>query len=487
VNRSIGFDSRGYVVGAILLATAFAFLQSFRGLEIPGDPFHEGEFYVATIGNSSDRQTEFHPLAIHGALDVIPALIAERIWGAENYFLPTRAIYQLLSFLAAMTLIGIAYRLTRGNASRAALLLAIGLAAPLLLGYRDLLLLALLYLFIVLVETERKTAATVLLHVLFGLCAGIALYWSYDRGIAGSVSLGAATLILLAGNRMYAIALLSFFVTIAILASSFEMFSIRNYADDIRTLVATSGQWSFGSRAMPVLLSVFAAALNLFALVVLFGRGVGSRSAIAEFVAFGLLSAFMLRIGTGRADLEHVYFGLWVPLLAALRSCGRERPTNLASLLGAAALFCVAIGLAGLLPSFRLALVGGVVGFAAVSAKSTRANTLASSALLLLGIGCLVVVSTSSAKAIRAGKFSWIGDLARPPANRSLATDGVLWASGKLQQRNVNCVFDLSNGGMINGLVRQPSCSRFSYPVVCPTLAHDPLPSIRLVIADAAE
>ncbi len=29
----------------------------------------------------------------------------------------------------------------------------------------------------------------------------------------------------------------------------------------------------------------------------------------------------------------------------------------------------------------------------------------------------------------------------------------------------MECVFDLSNNGVINGLVRRPSCSRFTYPV----------------------
>lgn len=52
-----------------------------------------------------------------------------------------------------------------------------------------------------------------------------------------------------------------------------------------------------------------------------------------------------------------------------------------------------------------------------------------------------------------------------PPSNRLSATDGVVWVSDRLQERAVDCVFDLSNNGIINGLTRRPSCSRFTYPV----------------------
>jgi hypothetical protein len=68
-------------------------------------------------------------------------------------------------------------------------------------------------------------------------------------------------------------------------------------------------------------------------------------------------------------------------------------------------------------------------------------------------------------KNFSSGKYAWIKSLSSPASNRLSATDGVVWASDRLKESAVDCVFDLSNNGVVNGLVRRPSCSRFTYPV----------------------
>lgn len=468
LNHSKKIESRLVLIAAIFVGILALIFPIFRGNVILVDPFHHGEFFAATVGLFLDVNRPFHPLTIHGALDFMPGLFAEYQWGADNYFLPTFAIYKVLNFFAAIFLVLIAYELTKYKPHQWLLLLAVAAVAPLLVGYRDLVLLISLYLFLKINHLDIKRDPSIFLQISFGAIVAFGMFWSYDRGIAGALSLGAAVLVLLFRNRWYVISLIAFVATVVGLGLLFKVFSIENYLSDIYILMQTSGEWSYGWKRLPVVLTMFAFIFNMTAISLLISESLKSKSfteRLPIIVCFGFLSMFMLKMGVNRADLQHIYFSCWIPLLIFLYLYEKTNSIKTGSIILIGATFTVAIALTIFLRSYGLVLVGGILFFTTLRFRNEFTNKLIIACFGLLIAGCLGLISYVGVKGFSGGQYTWIKSLSSPASNRLSATAGVVWASDRLQERAVDCVFDLSNNGVINGLVRRPSCSRFTYPV----------------------
>ena len=448
-----------------LLAICFSI---FRGNVILDDPFHHGEFFAATVGLLENDNHSFQPLTIHGALDFVPALIAQYYWGDNNYFLPTFAIYKALHFLAAFLLILIAYRLTRSKPYQELVILAVVAASPLLVGSRDLFLLFSLYLFLQFNDRDIKSSVGIFLQILFGFTVAFGLFWSYDRGIAGSLSLGIATLVLLYRNYWYVVSLISFFVTVGILSWAFEVFSIKNYLSSIFSLMELTESWSFDWNVITILITIFTSTINFCAVISLIYCDKKYKSLIRNLpliLCLSSLSIFMLKIGINRADATHIYWTLWMPMLIGLHIYGKEIFTKLVINILYISILFVAILLTILLKAYGLALVAGIIAFTNLIFKYEKIENYI---ILLFGslvFVCYGVISYNGIYGIINEKYKWIGYIISPPSNRFSSTEGVVWASDQLQKHDINCVFDLSNNGVINGLTRRPSCSRFTYPI----------------------
>lgn len=467
-NHSKEIKLRVALIAGIFVGILVLIFSIFRGDVILVDPFHYGEFFAATAGLFANVNLPFHPLTIHGALDFMPGLFAEYIWGAENYFLPTFAIYKVLNFFAAIFLIIIAYQLTRYKNHQWMLLFAVTFVSYLLVGYRDLILLISIYIFLKISDRDIERDLSAFLQIFFGITVAFGMFWSYDRGLAGAISLGAAVLVLLFRSRRYALSLVAFVLTVVGLDLLFKVFSIQNYISDIYILMQTSGEWSYGWKRWPVVLTVFAVTLNVTAISLLIIESVRSNSLTERLpiiVSFGFLSIFMLKMGINRADLQHIYFSCWIPLLIILFLY--EKINNVKKRVGifVSTILVVSIILTILLRSYGLTLVAGILAFAVLKFKNELLNKYSIACFGLLIASCLGLISYMGMKAISGGQYTWIKTLSSPPTNRLSATDGVVWASDRLQEQGVDCVFDLSNNGVISGLVRRPSCSRFTYPV----------------------
>jgi hypothetical protein len=468
MSHSIKIESREFSIVAIFVGLVASAFPIFRGNLILDDSFHYGEFFAATIGLFPDAANSFLPLTIHGALDFIPALIAEHQWGGDSYFLPTFAIYKALHFLAATFIVLIAYELTKTKPYQWLLLLAVAAAAPLLVGYRDLVLLISIYLFFQINKDNLGLGARLLLQTLFGAMVAFGIFWSYDRGIAGSLSLGAAVSALLLKNRWHALSLMTFIATIACLSLSFRAFSAQNYWDDLSTLMATSGQWSYGWIEMPVVLTVFAGVINIMAISLLVANGTGSAylaSKLPVLLLFSCLSIIMLKIGINRADIQHIYWTLWAPMLISLYLYGEQIAINMMARIFLVVILFAAVALTLALTSYGLVLVASILVFTTISIEYTDVGKLGSMGFGLVVVGCLGLVSYIGVTGVTNGQYTWIKNIAAPPSNRLSTTEGVVWAADRLKEHGVNCIFDLSNNGVINGVARLPSCSRFTYPV----------------------
>lgn len=283
------------------------------------DPFHHGEYFTALI-TLLDDQVEFHPITIHGAVDFIPGLIAINIFSENNYFFPTRLIYELLNFLSAIIFLAVVYGFIKDKPKSIVVLLSSALVSPYLVGYRDTALISSIY-FYFLIQKNNHPITNMFLEICFGLTVAIGLFWSFDRGIAGIVSLGFACIIHAYNSRLYLKSIFTFFATIASLGY-FPQFSLVNYWENIKVLIETSSQWSYGWKITPIILTNFLIFSNLLTIwLLLFSAKINlktSRVYLYNSLFLIILSLLLLKIGINRADIEHILWGLWGPLFSGL-------------------------------------------------------------------------------------------------------------------------------------------------------------------------
>ena len=452
----------------VLVCAALIMAPNLKGSVVLIDPFHYGEFFAAAVSFFPGHVQAFAPLTIHGALDFIPALIARDVWGAENYFLPTYAIYALLDIVAAALLLLNAHELIRELPRKWLLLLAFAMAAPFCVGYRDVLLLASIYTFNLIISNRLQPSSRPLALAVLGILVGCGLVWSFDRGLACTLSLGLPMLVLAWRERIHCIALGAFVVTVVCLDLVLTGFSITSYFENLRVLMETSAQWSYGWQLDAMIMSGFVLAVNM-AVVVLAARTLTKPATtvneLLRALAFLGLTVFTVKMAINRADIGHVYVGLWVPALWLLAD-GRKSMT-FGTLTRVAA---VLLTVAALLLSYRFRSAGffviacalGVACCTALPPARLRVATLISAALMSLPAAYVLY---GGVKSLRGGEYQWLNSVQSPPQNVQSATEGVAWVAARLTSSGATCVFDLSNNGVINGLTNLPSCSRFTYPV----------------------
>lgn len=451
---------------AVVMGIFLLIIQIFRGNSILFDPFHHGEYFTSAISLFNDSALNFYPLVIHGALDFLPALLAERIFGPENYFLPTYAVYKVLNFISAVYLVLIAYKLIKHKNNQSSLIALTFILAPSLVGYRDLFLLIAFHFFLCILDVRYRVNRSILFHSLFGFIVGLGLFWSYDRGIAGAISLGIATISLLPKYRQPVISLVSFVITVFGMGLFFDVFSFEKYLSDVLTLIQTSGKWGYGLQKVPVFLTLFTLILNFYLLFILLNeslRAVKFSDKLPMLICLGLLSLFMVKIGVNRADLEHIYMSLWIPLLTSFYLHEKTTSVTRLSTLFALILFSLGLCLTIFYKSYPALIVSALPVFTLTRFRNENLEKFTKFLPRLLIFVCFVLITATFFK--KDGQYIWLKSLSTLPSNRSSSTEGVIWASDRLKESRVECVFDLSNNGTINGLLHLPSCSRFTYPI----------------------
>lgn len=436
------------------------------------DPFHQGE-YFATLATLLDDQVSFHSVILHGALDYIPGLMALNIFGENKYFFPTSLLYQLLNFLSAIIFISVVYGLIKDKPKSTVVLLASALAIPFLVGYRDIVLLLSIY-FYFLIQKNNQSIVSVFLEICFGLTVAFGLFWAFDRGIAGTISLGIACIIHTYKNRLYLVSLVTFFVTIISLGYVSSQFSLGNYLENIKLLTETSYQWSYGWKRNAIILTGFLISSNILTIWLLGSSIINSKASsnhLANSLFLIVISLFLLKIGSNRADMLHILWGLWGPLLSGIYWYSKYQIAKLdLSLKIALGIFsCLLLVLSYLCYIYRVVAfipiaVLVALGIMLIGYSGTKYSVINKLATAILAIPLLVAIYSIS-NGLSSGKYYWVKYLYSPPSNSELATPGVRWVSQELINSGSRCVFDLSNNGVINGLTGLPTCSRFSYLV----------------------
>ena len=462
---------------AITLAFLFAAISKFGGQPNVEDPFHTGEFVASATNLYFGGADAYRAVLIHGLSDILPALLTQQFWGLDQHFIPTYTIYRVIDLVSLLLLIIAAAQLSHSNNARQyILILAIALIGPVLVGYRDLTLLLALNLFLFLQRQTGNLYQTILLQIAFGLSTAFGVFWSYDRGLIGTISLGVALLLSIRNNKFFLIALATYCVSVVSLQAISPLFSLERYVSNILFLIASSAEWSYGLKPVPIILICVTVFVNIAAILFGIGAFISNKSkpyALPNLILLCLLSVLMLKIaGINRADLMHIYQSYWVPLLILVGLSQKNYVLialkNYSSIIIFILIFTFFFVL--LTPWFGNTryVSGAVIAALLLVVLTTSRPELVSSAvftlLVLLSFPFLYSIATASYR-LFAGDYAWLKSLKSPPLNTSLATPGVRWTAERLKETPARCIFDMSNNGIINALAKLPTCTEFIYPV----------------------
>jgi hypothetical protein len=461
-------EGRRAVALGLVVALLAGSARFLAGLDaVVEDPFHEGEFFAA-LSAIVFPGAAFTPLTIHGAMDVVPGLLA---WAMDpaNLLFHTRLATGLMNLAAALLLVLVAATLARGRKGTDGyvLLLAVaGVAGPFLVNFKDLFLLAAALAFLV-GQERRGRAADLLVQVAFGVLVALGFFWSAERGLAGTAALGLATLVLVPRAPRYLVALGTFVAAVLAISSVGGVLSLAAYSANLEVLLRTSAQWAYAPTTTTRLLTGFAAVTLAGGAFLVFSaaRGAGAdRARVANAVLLVLLTAAYYRMSTNRADVGHVDQGMAILLLDLAFWTGWRGPDGAGRAerwtLGVLAVLVSIAGIqTGRLHLDFLALWLVYLAGRAVLGKGTALDALQAAVVGGSGVAAAILVAIAGVK----GGFGWVGRAA--PPDEALAPAGVRFAARELSAAEVPCVHDMANNGIVNLLVRKPSCSRFSYPV----------------------
>lgn len=458
-----------------LVAIGVLFLCEFErffnhGKTLYDDAFHDGEF-VATLPSVLAGRVEF--FTIHGTLDWMPSWLAQYMVGTDRHMLLTMFLYHALCVLAGLLLyLIVARHIKPGEKYALTILLATVVLAPYMVSYRDVFLLASIWLFFhrqSVIESKYKSHLT---SIALGLVLACNVIWSFDRGVAGLAAIGLALLISGIFERR---SLLTVGSLLAGMTMLYQVGLLReNYWSNLIFLLNTSSQWSSGfSRTEPILLTLVALLPNIL-VVYLLGLKIyhsiqSNRQEAAIPLMLFILAICMLKIGTNRADPVHIDMALWVPLLSfiylskKINSLDKTLPVKMWIL---APPVLVILLYSGVYPLFILPLIPPMLYFLEARNPALGAR-LANNRTAFLCLLAIIVVAKGAkvGSYFNHGEYAWLRGLIAPPVNALTVDQGINWVSSEMLNVRPACVFDFSNSGVINGVAGLPACTRYTYPI----------------------
>jgi hypothetical protein len=341
-----------------------------------------------------------------------------------------------------------------------------------MVGYRDVFLLAALWIFF---RLQRPFASAIYSHLsvlALGMILAANVIWSFDRGFAGLAAIGAACVLGGLVDRRYLAVLGSFLCSMLILSVS-GVWSIAHHVENFRFLVATSSLWSLGySEFDPAYLTLITLLPNTVVLYVLGKKLYGSLSEnkleSANLLLLLVLTGIMFKIGINRADAFHVVMAFWMPILTYVYMTRNNASTSKPVAVPFPAMFLPLFAIllyAGRYPLFILLAIPPVFYFLELNRPSMSARLSDHRALFFTLLIAVILVKAIKVNAHSdRGEYAWLKGLVNPPVNELLVDKEMRWISSELIVAKSNCVFDLSNSGVINGVTGLPSCTKYTYP-----------------------
>lgn len=433
------------------------------------DTFHHGEFFAA-FETLLRRGHGYYPITIHGIQDYFPAAISYHFFGEDRYFLFAVFLHQCIEILTGVLFFFLVFSFLKNRPKSALLLLTTALLTPHLVMYKDFLLVTSVFLYFA-VQRASTPALRCIGELALGAVVAVGLFWSFDRGLVGALSLGIGCLVQALRSPRYRLSLAMFAICVPLLGLFGPEYSIINYAKNVLFLIDTSSQWSYGLWVHAVRLTILLAAANLLVLSI-FVFHVDKRSlSIQEwgnYIFLLVLSALLFKMGANRADAPHILSALWGPLLLCLYWRMLNPDGQLHAAFKAALTFFLLlmffasrryqdIGLLLIILALMFALYGPKF-----PGRIFRHIGYVSIALMLIPLySILHQVNISRTD----GSYKWLRRISEVPDNASLALEDVRWAANEITKSGAQCLFDFTNSGLINGLTKLPTCTQVTYPV----------------------
>lgn len=465
----------------VLAAALLAIQRNVTKFTLPiDDSFHFGEFIAPAVSLIEGRDGAALPYTIHGLVDILPTYLLT-LAGVPDHMLTgyATAFVPLMSVLAAMLAAIAALRCATLFGVRHITMLPFALCAGYLVAWRELFVCIGLILF----ATVLKAIATpetrrTWLFILLGVVSAFGIYWSFNRGAVMAVGLGVPLLFMIHRHRGVAIAIGSFTLFVVVFGLTLPGTSLTHYLDNFVMLMETSSKWQQALSSKHYAVMGFIAAMNGAAIIAALWMVLAKKTTMPQTVllaALALLSAFYVKIGLSRFDMNHLEMALWMPVLplslvfgaTAMGRDGMLMPFHVYAAAGLAVAGASVVYLTGAPVReilFPIALILLMVT-ALPASRITRASALL--ALVALCFGSFGLALLRVQDSVRAGAYGWIGELATAEgvASSDILGPGVVWAGKQLVARNASCTFDMVNAGLILAVSRRPACSQFTYLV----------------------
>ena len=456
-------------LGFIALMISFVKLKLSIGDGNFTDFCHQGEYFNALL--SVLLQKEFIPISTHGALDYVPGALSISLFGMDKYLLPTEIFYIISSLLASLFL----FFITLKHAISKEQIFIAGFLIPHLVTYKDLFLLSSLFVYFCLSSQKRKNENSNVLLILLGLSASINFFWSFNRGLAGLISIGVPLLYLSIKDRKNIIAVVSFLSFATLLSLTYPSLSLPHYLENIIFLKKTSYQWSYGFKKDPLILSVFIGSLLVLVNILISKNILTQKNKLlkANALLLALLSLCFFQISTSRADMGHIGMGL-IAFFIVLNYWSYAQKINLETNkrfdIILIILICLIIFAWGIY--YRHGYATGLIIyiFSIFHAKTEsfltkRFNNVFKKILYAILIIYLTSILFSIYKKWNNGAYEWTKRILSLPSKSQMVNSDILWVTEELLKVKSSCILDMSNNGVINALANLPTCTKFSYIV----------------------
>ena len=438
-------------------------LLSLNSYVVPSlDPYHTGEYLVQLINLENGLNT----FTIHGAVNYAPAFMSKFFFG-DDYIVATPIFIRALAIASSLLLTHICYLLLNKNKNKIIISLFIFSISLSFISHRDVfLMLSILYFIKILNLTSSHVKVSTIHLILFGLVMTLTLFWTFDRGIAGLVSIGIAYIYLLYKSKDYRliVPIASFLFSLTILSVTFNPTSIFHWFDNVLMLINSSGQWQYTLSFFPIFFASLAFILLLFTIFNILQQAKGNSDYIykTHLIFIFLLSIILFKSAVNRADLAHIFLTLTGVFLSTSLILGRESKINYTFINAkldfiALASFCTVFFVLGVLLKNFIFLYSSLM-FAFIFIIQHGGKYLHLNKILAV-MSLVFFVLLSSYQVYRYTSLS--------PLNQE-SSNGVHWAAQVLILHNEECIFDLTNSGVINALSNLPTCTKYSYPVYAP-------------------
>ncbi len=399
-----------------------------------------------------------------------------RVNGPTSYFLTTIFFVKLASLFACIFFLSLSRKLLTDPKMQLTLMPLLGLLAPILLGYRDLILVFTLYVFsFFVIRLKENTRISTFECAYLGILLLTGFQYFYFRGGLAIIALGAALLVC---QRYRELAWVLGFLLVGSLAlfPVSDRFQFNYIQMELIRLAETSSYWSVkeGSIAQELLLGVIG--VNLLGLMSLIFLGMATRSrrlAYSVWVTGGVLLLGMLKMGTYRPDIAHLPMALWIPLLVVLLTLSNYsnfsitiQRVHIVLIIFILLPICLFL-LKGLIPNlFLIFLYVAIVTCLMLDLKANK-SMLLNWILLNTAIKGLIsaVLVFFTALSFNYGNFEYLSRLNTPPLDYEVVPAEIGWAAKQIVSSQSVCTFDFTNAGLISGLAQKPLCISLTYPV----------------------